>query len=225
VTPDVPQQYLNQLYLLNDALMLGSTINGTAAATGALFQMLDINACTVPNTPAGCSTFGNKILSEGFYAALLRFVSTGLITLNSLNSTLSTMTPLSTAGGGLSSQQIIDFVGVVPSAGQAPGTNFQYLSVMDDLYVAPIVNTAAQMDQSAVLNLLSANNSPRVALLSVLCVLTFALFAWYYTPLIWQMNAEQKRTSALLLMVPAEVMDGMVKLQRYFESMLQNSVN
>ncbi len=225
VTPDVPMQYLNQLYVLNDALMLGSTVNGTAAATGALFQMLDTNACSVPNAPAGCSTFGNKILSEGFYAALLRFVSTGFITLNALNTTLSTMTPLSTAGGGLTTQQIINFVGVIPSNGQAPGTNFQYLTVMDDLFVAPLVDTAAKMDQSAVLDLISANNSPCVALLAVFCVLTFALFSGYYIPLIWQMNAEQKRTSALLLMVPAEVMDANSKLQRYVESMLQNSVN
>jgi hypothetical protein len=67
-------------------------------------------------------------------------------------------------------------------------------------------------------------SSVRVVLLVALSIITFILFFFFYNPLMWSMNTENKRTSALLLMVPPEVMDQMQELQRYFESMLQNSV-
>ncbi len=65
----------------------------------------------------------------------------------------------------------------------------------------------------------------RVVLLVALSIITFLLFFFFYNPLMWSMNTENKRTSALLLMVPPEVVDQMQELQRYFESMLQNSVD
>ena len=40
----------------------------------------------------------------------------------------------------------------------------------------------------------------------------------------WEMNTENKRTSALLLMVPPEVMDQVKELQHYFEQMLAQNV-
>jgi len=54
---------------------------------------------------------------------------------------------------------------------------------------------------------ISAIYPVRVATLAAFIILCFVLYVFYYSPICWALDAEQKRTSAMLLMIPADVME------------------
>ena len=59
----------------------------------------------------------------------------------------------------------------------------------------------------------------RVSLFIAFVIWSFLIFVFYFRPLIWDLNSEQKRTITFLLLIPAYVMDKMKSLRNFVQKM------
>lgn len=57
------------------------------------------------------------------------------------------------------------------------------------------------------------------------CFLAFAvaLFAFYHVPLVWALNADQTRTTSLLLLIPAQTLEAMPEMRSFVEKLANDS--
>jgi len=210
---------------MEDGLAFGSTRFGTLAPTDATTddasqnKLMFVNACPYTTDVAGCTAFSHGIFTFGMHAGMLEFMNQARVAYSNINVTINS------AAAALASAQATNASAQVPKISLSPTNTpavFDYLTIINGVFHdypnTWIKNTsetflADALGQSGTLYVQSVGDSIdaifpiRVGTLIAFILLCALLYFVFYSPMCVQLDAEQKRTSAMLLMIPADVME------------------
>jgi hypothetical protein len=208
---------------MEDGLAFGSSRFGTAAPTDATpddkkqNELMFVNACPYTTDVAGCTAFSHGIFTFGMHAGMLEFLNQARLAYSNINKTIHSDAKVLAYDQGANATAN----GKAFSPTETPAV-FAYLAditkVFHDYPNTWIKNTsetflADALGQSGTIYVQSVGNSidaifpTRVGTLVGFIVLYALLHFVFYSPMCVQLDAEQKRTSAMLLMIPADVME------------------
>jgi hypothetical protein len=199
------------LSALNDALIYGSPVLTLPTPTGMLAGIMISDCCDVfgPATSAQailCNSFDEGVLSTGINAVMLRYADQLDETIALFNATL---------GNGASSHN--------QTLAALTDPQFQWLVDFDQLFLPTLINNASTVYRTLSLNQMAAwDNSQRVAI-AAFVIVAFYLYIWYYEPLLKEMNAENRRMAAMLLMLPRNVLLALPGIGKRLDDMLITS--
>ena len=193
---------------IQNSLAFGDPTRDVLQPTGAISQLMFTSASCVAVPPnyyplPDCATFGQGIMNNGLHDA---FLSSAVI----MNDLLTTIDALN----------VSNFVAVNTTLWSSKmetlvtlqQTHLQLLSA----YTRIVINNQAQETVNALF-------AARLISLLIFLVVTLIMFVFYFHPLIYSLNDEQKRTIAFLLLIPSEVMEKMPALRSFVEKLASES--
>eukprot|EP00455_Lapot_gusevi_P044792 TRINITY_DN5642_c0_g1_i10.p1 TRINITY_DN5642_c0_g1~~TRINITY_DN5642_c0_g1_i10.p1 ORF type:complete len:804 (-),score=195.75 TRINITY_DN5642_c0_g1_i10:184-2379(-) len=187
------------------ALAYGSDVLGINAPDDAWIKsQLFRNACVFPTVvmPPGCTTFASGVMARGLHTAINDFVQTARTVLNTdLDPTLIQNVTIYSANATLYT---------------AP---WQYLNTMHRDFLRGALLEATTRYGDFLNNLFADLFNLRVGLLTGFIVGTFVLYVVFYNPLVYRLNDESKRTSAMLLLIPPQVVEHMDKIRIFVDKL------
>eukprot|EP00455_Lapot_gusevi_P030429 TRINITY_DN3275_c0_g1_i4.p1 TRINITY_DN3275_c0_g1~~TRINITY_DN3275_c0_g1_i4.p1 ORF type:complete len:570 (+),score=115.97 TRINITY_DN3275_c0_g1_i4:39-1748(+) len=102
---------------------------------------------------------------------------------------------------------------------------FDYVDNMDGLYYGKSLEYTTNMHASKFFSDLDSVFGLRVGLLIGFVALTVLLYAVFYSPLIWSLNTQNRRTSSMLLMIPADVMERIGSIRQFVDKLAAYQVD
>ena len=90
-------------------------------------------------------------------------------------------------------------------------TNYNYLGVG--------IETNSKQYQNGVADHIAKYSPARIGTLSAFLVLCVLLYFGFYNPMCWQLDAEQKRTSAMLLLIPTDIMERVPTIREFVQKL------
>jgi hypothetical protein len=90
---------------------------------------------------------------------------------------------------------------------------------MTNSYLDVALNRSSLLYRDSVANLMDSYSAANKATLAAFVVLNFLMFVLFYNPMCWQLDSEQKRTSSMLLMIPADVMERLPTIRQFVEKL------
>jgi hypothetical protein len=94
-----------------------------------------------------------------------------------------------------------------------------WLSNASQQYLAPSLELAGSQYATYADQLYSGVLLTRILLLIIFIVLCFLLYVFFYSPMLWGLDAEEKQTSAMLLMIPVDFMDKIPSIKEFVNSL------
>ena len=204
------QNEISLYFQVSSALADGSSSDSwnLIAPTGILLAYIRDNDC-LPSygMPLGCDFFLGSVFHQGLMGTITAVVVEMSTSLNSINADI--------IGNG----KLLNFNALNATVASS---SFVAVKQFAEVYM-PILST---LINSAYLNLVSSGFDSlyvaRIVGLCVFIVFILALYVFYYNPLIWKLNSEQKRTTLLLLIIPANIMEKMPSLRNFVEKHRQD---
>jgi hypothetical protein len=193
---------------------LASTAGGASAASAAV-----IAACT----SVGDTLVGGLVGSTGggLDAAIAAFVAQTNVAWPLLNASLGAAnacggTYPASVGVVANFSACFLLTALLPAIAQSP---LPFLLGAGTSYLPAGVEQASQLYNAGLAALVSSTSTARIATLVGYFVLCWAMFVVYYNPMCWQLDADQKRTSAMLLLIPSEVMERIPSVKTFVQTL------
>lgn len=232
--------FFRDLNLLNDienGLAFGSDRFVTDAPTDATpndalqNKLLFVNACPAVLDPVYCGYFSHRIMTYGMHAGLLEYSNKARAAFVSVNSTINSQYARD-AYDGIPTGTAVGSLGTTPTAnGKSQKDNvLGYLDYMysvfhnepntwiqntSETFLAEALGESGKYYVNAVQDSIDSIQPARIGTLVAFIVLCFGMYVFYYSPMCWALDAEQKRTSAMLLMIPADVMERIPSIREF----------
>ncbi len=167
----------------------------------------DMCDATLYQSQSDCSTFSNGVLSNGLHAAIVGMLST------SQSAKEDVLTMLSTNANNFNAL----------NASLSASSTIGMLRALQERYLVGANSFTSRMYVTAVEVSLRQVFSQRLLVMLLFLALVLALFYLYLIPLVWELNAEHKRTTTLLLIIPGETMEQMADLRAFVEQLADTS--
>jgi hypothetical protein len=95
----------------------------------------------------------------------------------------------------------------------------EFLMHASEVYLAGGLEASGRMYQNGVSTYLDGLSITRVLTLIAFILACVLLFFFVYNPMCWQLDAEQKRTSAMLLLIPNEVFERIPSIRDFVQKL------
>jgi len=167
----------------------------------------DMCIATMYPTQSDCSTYSNGVLGNGLHAAIVSMLST------SQSAKEDVLTMVSAGAANFSAL----------NASLSSSSTIGMLRSMQEKYLVGANTFTSRMYVTAVQDSLRQVFTQRLLVMLLFLALVLALFYLYLIPLVWELNAEHKRTTTLLLIIPGETMELMADLRAFVEKLADTS--
>jgi hypothetical protein len=232
--------FFSQLNLLLDietGLTVGSERFGTAAPSAFEVDQINLmstNACRGLNGAdinlPGCADFdGGTLAISGMHAGVLKFAETARISYALINATLQdpSGTPAATQlnPGGTPPYNVtraIAYMNVLAASFASPP--MKLLLNASELYLDEALSRSGKLYEASVTDIIANYATARIALLIVFCVQSLFMYLNFYNPMCWQLDADQKRTSAMLLFIPVEIIESLPTVRDFVQKLDSRTV-
>ena len=234
---------LNMLEQLQTSLSFGSTYYGMDAPAEAKHVALMFNdiCANQQATDATCPTVFNGLFGRGMHAGVVQFASLARLSYSHVNDTVLNGV-LNTDGvqsspayaqwssvyvNGNVAGGVVNYTTAATYASKALNHTFwdpsmDALKTFDAYYLNGdkySLDSASVMYQQDLTSFISTYKTARDATLAAFIVLCFLLFVFFFNPMCWQLDAEQKRTSAMLLLIPTDVMERIPSIRAFVQKL------
>ena len=197
----------------------------TSADDSLQNQLMFVNLCPFTLNEKSCNAFSHGVFNFGLHAGMLEFANQARLAYATINATLND--PLSApayaqqAANAAGTNNPLLFNHIFPYLDKL-NTNFHndpntWIQNVSDTYLAEALSQSGQIYVQAIGNKIDGIFAARVGTLVAFIVLCFVLFVFFYNPMCWQLDSEQKRTSAMLLMIPADVMERIPSIRAFVQ--------
>jgi hypothetical protein len=205
---------------IEDGLAFGSTRFGTLSPTpfeSVQRQLTFRDACVLSKDQAGCTTFAHNVLSHGMHAGLQMFVDTSRSAFASINATL--QSPLgspSVTGLNATWYNLTAAFAYLDVLNKAFHSNLMTsMKNASEIYLDEALKKSGELYRDSVSDLVTFYQGARIALLIAFCFLCVGMYVFFYNPMCWTLDAEQKRTSAMLLMIPPDILERIPSIREF----------
>jgi len=225
--------FTNDLNLLGDievALAYGSTRFNVDPPTTDQTEQIGLmfkDVCYLGNNPGmkletgwkqNCTKFSHGILTHGLHAALLEYVNSARTSISVISAALDSSGKYNQSNYDWSNvTQALVFLNelLVPKFNHPAMKWMQDTCYINGAYLDVALQQSGNLYGSAVANYIQSQYQLRLILLIVFILVSFFLYVGFYNPMCWQLDAEQKRTSAMLLLIPSDVMERIPSIREF----------
>lgn len=95
----------------------------------------------------------------------------------------------------------------------------RFLQKTSDTYISYGLEQSGLLYQTGIAAYIDSYATVRVATLAAFLAICFLLFVFFYNPMCWQLDAEQKRTSAMLLLIPPDIMERIPSIRDFVQKL------
>ena len=195
---------ISQLATVEFALAYGSALMNVNAPQPSDTQesLMFSSACNAPESTDDCGTFANELIGHGLHGTFLETVeqmrSASSLIANALQANASSFAIINTT---------------------FHGEEMEMIRHLQERYLkAPNTFSSALYLQSTQLYL-EATFSSRLAALFAFVACTLLLYQFSFAPLVQDLHAEQRRTTDLLLLIPAQTMETMHSVRSFVDKL------
>jgi hypothetical protein len=194
---------VSEFYRIQSALLFGSSsfLTDVPSSTPGMSELLFSSACR-PSSAPDCTKFGNGLLTHGLATSLSKYIEVGRSQLDAA----ALMT------NGRPWQFVPDFTVVNSSLNSV---SMKWIRQMERTEVYPALIDATQLYANKISVILNDLYSWRLAALVVYITFTVMVYFLFYHPLIWFLSEETRRISAMLLMLPPEVLEKLAHVRQF----------
>jgi hypothetical protein len=220
-------------YELVTALGVGSTYYGTLAPENADQTAINFaDACGAsPLIPADCETYGTRSMTTGLYAAVLDWSEQATLCKQMIVDAQArvdaAVADIAATNGGNASvvfaaQKAAAFAIINATLNSAELTQ---LLNYDYNYISPATDVATLQYPAAVTEMFASIAMPKTLVLVLWLLFVSAFQLFFFTPLIYKLHDEHRRTTSMLLMISPEVMENIPSIRGFVAKLSANGSN
>jgi hypothetical protein len=209
------------LKFLYPSLLFFSTYYGTLPPeTNEQIGVNFVSAC-LPNLnqPSDCPMFADRTMASGTYASLLSWSTRAANLLSSIQDTLVESAALAHT---ITNRTLLKEAQLKLLNATLNGEEMTILIKYDTLYLYPVTKYETMQFVEVASNSLTSVNTAKVFVLISWLVFTVLFYLFFFSPLVYNLHVEHRRTTSMLLMISPEVMEHIPSI-RAFVSKLSSS--
>lgn len=209
---------------IEDGLAFGSPRFGTDAPTefeATQRQLTFRDACVLSKNRGDCNFFAHGVLSHGLHAGVQMYVDTSRSSFALINATLQDPlgSPAATGYNGTWYNLTAALVYLDKLNTVFHNPLMATMKNASEIYLDDALQLSGELYRDSVGNLVNAYQIMRIALLIVFCLLCVVMYVFFYNPMCWTLDAEQKRTSSMLLMIPSDILERIPSIRDFVQKL------
>jgi hypothetical protein len=215
-------------YELVTALGMGSEYYGTLPPENAEQNAINFaDACSVSALiPSDCASYGTRSMTAGLYAAMLDWSQQAtlcehLIVTAQANADAAVASIVS-SGGNVTMQKAAAFAIINATLN---GPELTQLLNYDYNYISPATNVATLQYPSAVTAMFADVSVAKTLVLIIWLFFVAGFQLFFFSPLVFKLHEEQRRTTSMLLMISPEVMDTIPSIRTFVAKLSSHGVD
>jgi hypothetical protein len=180
-----------------------------------------VSAC-LPNLnqPADCPYFADRSLASGTYASLLSWSARAASLLSKIQKTVISATALSSS---ITNATLLQAAQLNMINATLNGPDMTLLMKHDLLYLYPITKFETTQFVQVASDSLTNVNTAKMFVLIFWLVFTVCFYLFYFSPLVYNLHVEHRRTTGMLLMISPDVMEQIPSVRSFVARISSNS--